>query len=259
MRAKAIGFAAFVLLVPVAFAQTPTDANVDRVFHFVHTDAVQEMQEIATVVRSIANAPKASVDSTQKTLTLGGTAVQIALAEWLFNNLDKPANTRQSQAPSTPEYRVSDSADDIAQVFYLTHTETVQHIQEVATVVRSLVGTRSLFTYNAMRAVAVRGKSWEIALAGWLLSDLDQSTNPQRVQDSAEHVYRLAGGGEDVVRVFYLLHSDTVASFQKIATQVRTTTQVRRLFTYNAPRAVALRGTDDQIAMADKLIKELDQ
>jgi hypothetical protein len=259
MRAKAIRFATIVLFAPVAFAQTSTDANVDRVFHFAHTDAVQEMQEVATVVRSIANAPKASIDSAQKTLTLGGTAVQIALAEWLFNNLDKPANTRQSQAQSTPEYRVSDSADDIAQVFFLTHTETVQHIQEVATVVRSLVGTRSLFTYNALGAVVVRGKSWEIALAGWLLNDLDQSTNPQRVQDSAMHVYRLAGGGEDVVRVFYLMHSETVESFQKIATQVRTTTQVRRLFTYNAPRAVALRGTDDQIAMADKLIKELDR
>jgi hypothetical protein len=50
-----------------------------------------------------------------------------------------------------------------------------------------------------------------------------------------------------------------VASFQKIVTQVRTTTQIRRLFTYNEPRAVAARGTDDQIAMADKLFKELDR
>jgi hypothetical protein len=259
MCAKAIRFATIVLFASVAFGQTSADTNVDRVFHFVHTETLQEMQEIATVTRSIANAPKASVDSTQKTLTLGGTAVQIALAEWLFNNLDKPASARHSQAPSTPEYRVSDSADDIAQVFYLTHTETVQHIQEVATVVRSLVGARRLFTYNAISAVVVRGKSWEIALAGWLLNDLDQSTNPQRGQDSAIHVYRLAGGGEDVVRVFYLTQSGTVESFQEIATQVRTTTQVRRLFTYNAPRAVALRGTDDQIAMAEKLIKKLDQ
>ena len=86
MRAKAIGFMTIALFARMAFAQTSTDANVDRVFHFVHTDAVQAMGEIATVVRSIANAPKASVDSTQKTLTLGGTAVQIVLAEWLFDS-----------------------------------------------------------------------------------------------------------------------------------------------------------------------------
>jgi hypothetical protein len=259
MRAKVVQFVTIVFFASMAFAQTSPDANVDRVFHFVHTNAVQEMGEIATVVRSIANAPKASVDSTQKTLTLGGTAVQIALAEWLFDNLDKPASTLQSQAPSTPEYRVSDSVDDRAQVFYLTHTATVQHLAEVATTVRSLVGTPRLFTYGPMRAVVVRGTSGEVAMAGWLLNDLDQSTNPQRVQDSAEHVYRLEGGGEDVVRVFYLTHSETVERFQKIATQVRTTTQVRRLFTYNQPRAVALRGTDEQIAMADKLFKELDR
>jgi hypothetical protein len=63
----------------------------------------------------------------------------------------------------------------------------------------------------------------------------------------------------DPARVSYLTHSGTVASFQKIATQVRTMTQIRRLFTYNEPRAVAVRGTDGQIAMADKLFKELDR
>jgi len=30
------------------------------------------------------------------------------------------------------------------------------------------------------------------------------------------------------------------------------------VFTYNAPRAMALRGTTDQIAAADRLVKELD-
>ncbi|HEY6392918.1 MAG TPA: hypothetical protein VIX89_16675 [Bryobacteraceae bacterium] len=249
----------FALFASMVFGQTSADRTVDRVFHFVHTEKLQDMQEIATTVRSIANIPNVSIDSEQRALTLGGTAVQITLAEWLFNNLDKPAGTRESRAWSTPEYPVSVSADDIAQVFYLAHTEMAPHLQEVATTVRSLVGTRSLFTYNAIGAVVVRGKSWEVALAGWLLNDLDQSTNPQRVQDSAIHVYRLAGGGEDVVRVFYLTHPGTVASFQKIAVQVRTTTQVRRLFTYNAPRAMALRGTDDQIAVAEQLIKELDR
>ena len=258
MLARIAHFVIIVFFACVVFGQTPADGNVERVFHFVHTEAIQDMQEIATTVRTISDIRHMSSDPEEKTLTMRGSAVQIALAEWLFNDLDKPASTRPTQV-STPEYRVSDSADDRAQVFYLTHTETMQHLQEVATTVRSIVGTRTLFTYNALRAVVVRGTSGELALAGWLLNDLDQSTNPQRVQDSAIHIYRVAGKGDDVVRVFYLTHTGTVASFQKIVTQVRTTAQIRRLFTYNEPRAAAARGTDDQIAMADKLFKELDR
>jgi hypothetical protein len=258
MRAQAIGFVTIAFFASAIFGQTPADGNVEQVFHFVHTEAIQDMMEIATTVRSIADIRHMSTDPPERTMTMRGNAVQIALAEWLFNNLDKPASTRPTQV-STPEYRVSNSADDRAQVFYLTHTETVQHLQEVATTVRSLVGTPSLFTYNAVRAVVVRGTSAELALAGWLLNDLDQSTNPQRVQDSAIHIYRVADRGDDVVRVFYLTHAGTVASFQKIVTQVRKTAQIRRLFTYNEPRAAAARGTDDQIAMADELFKELDR
>ncbi len=258
MHLKIIGFVTIAFFAAAAFGQAPADGNVERVFHFNNAEVIQDMQEIATVVRSIANVPQASTDAAQRALTVRGTAGQIALAAWLFSSLDQPTDTRLKPDASTQEYHVADS-DDVVRVFYLTHTETVQHLAEVATTVRSLVGTRSLFTYNAIRAVVVRGTSAELALAGWLLNDLDQSTNSQRVQDSAIHIYRVVGNGDDVVRVFYLTHAGTVASFQKIVTQVRTTVQIRRLFTYNEPRAVAVRGTDDQIAMADKLFKELDR
>jgi hypothetical protein len=258
MRAKVVQFVTIVFFASMAFGQPPADESVECVFHFNHTEVVQDIQEIATVVRGIANVSQPSIDAAQRTLRVHGTAGQIALAAWLFSSLDQPIDTRQKPDASTQEYHVADS-DDVARVFYLTHTETVRNLQEVATTVRSLGEIRRLFTYNALNAVAVRGTPGQIALAGWLLNELDQSTNPQRVQDSAIPVYRLTSNGDDVVRVFYLNHSGTVASFQKIATQVRTMTQIRRLFTYNEPRAVAVRGSDDQIGMADKLIKELDR
>ncbi len=255
MRAKIVRFGIIGVFTSAAFGQVLAD-DVERVFHFNHTEVVQNIQEIATVIRAIANVPQASADATQRTLTVHGTAGQIALAEWLFSNLDKPTNMPESR--DSQEYQVPDN-DEVVRVFYLTHTETVRNLQEVATTVRSLAEIRRLFTYNALSAVAVRGTAGQIALAGWLLNELDQSTNPQRTQASAIPVYRLTENGDDVVRVFYLTHSGSLASFQRIATQVRTAAQIRRLFTYNEPRAVAVRGTDEQIAMADKLIKELDR
>jgi hypothetical protein len=59
-----------------------------------------------------------------------------------------------------------------------------------------------------------------------------------------------------VVRVFYLTQSESPQRLQQIATEVRKTTAVKRIFTYNAPRAMTLRGTSAQIALADRLIAD---
>ena len=102
--------------------------------------------------------------------------------------------------------------------------------------------------------MALRGTADQIAVAEWLFNDLDkQSQNP------GTHEYRLPGGGDDVVRVFYLMHAATAQRLQQIATEVRSMAEIRRLFIYNAPRAVAMRGTAAQIALADRLIQERDR
>jgi len=61
------------------------------------------------------------------------------------------------------------------------------------------------------------------------------------------------------VRVFFLAQADTPQRLQEIAVLVRSTTGLRRLFTYNALSAVVARGTPDQIAWAERLIKERDK
>jgi general secretion pathway protein D len=64
---------------------------------------------------------------------------------------------------------------------------------------------------------------------------------------------------DNVVRVFYVQNSTSVQEFQEIATAVRSLTEIRRVFTYNAQRAILMRGTPDQIALAEKLIHDLDK
>src|SRR5207249_8122781 len=107
---------------------------------------------------------------------------------------------------------------------------------------------------SASKAMVLRGTADQMAVADWLFNDLDkQSRSP------GMHEYRLPGSGDDVVRVFYLTHAGTPQQLQEIATQVRSMAEIRRLFIYNAPRAMALRGTASQIALADRLIQERDQ
>jgi hypothetical protein len=92
-----------------------------------------------------------------------------------------------------------------------------------------------------------------MGLAEWILKELEPTAAP------AAHQYRMPGADDDVVGVMYLAHTPSVQSFQRAATRIRETTRIQRMFTYNSPRAVTVRGTADQIATAERLATQLDR
>ena len=153
---------------------------------------------------------------------------------------------------------VGRNGENVVSVFYLPHTESVQSLQEVATVVRGIGDIRRMFTYNARRVIVARGTVEQMDLAEWLMNQLEQ---PANAATPVKREYSVPGPGDpdNVVRVFSVRHSATPQRFQEIATQVRTTTQVRRLFTYAAPRIITLRGTPGQVEHANQMISELDR
>ncbi len=64
---------------------------------------------------------------------------------------------------------------------------------------------------------------------------------------------------DNVVKVFYIKNAGTVQELQEMQTTVRSVTDIRRSFVYNAQNAVLMRGTADQIALAEKLFQDLDK
>jgi hypothetical protein len=222
--------------------------DVIHLFYLTHTTTVQDFQEIANLVRTASQIRNAFTYNTARALALRGTGDQLALADWITNELNQPAQQIRSSAPH--EYAMPGSEGDVVRIFYLPNVKTIQDFQEIATLVRTAATIRSAFTYNTPRALALRGTRDQIALAGWLINELN--TNGQ-------DEYRVPNASDDVVRVFYLPHTATVQDFQGIANTIRTATEIRTAFTYNAQRALALRGTVSQLALAERLVKDLDQ
>jgi hypothetical protein len=241
------------LIVISLAASSALAQQTDRVLHFSATNSVKDFQEIAGVTHYITDIPRPSLDATEKSLSLQGTPGQVALAEWLFSNLDKPANVSPDAAKH--EYRVSDSADDVVRLFYLTNPKGSQGMQEIVTPVRSLANIRQVSIYNDLRAVVVRGTSEQINLAEFLFAQMDKSDIPGS-GPSAE--FRMDSGSDGLARVFYLLNTKTDQDFQVAVTVVRAITQLRYTFAYNTPRAVGVRGTDEQVALAKWLFEHLD-
>ncbi len=64
---------------------------------------------------------------------------------------------------------------------------------------------------------------------------------------------------DEVVKVFYITNATSVQEFQEIATAVRTVTEMRRVFTYNAQKALIVRGWKDQVDLCEKLVHDLDK
>ena len=252
MRTQAI-LLATAILTSAASAQTA-----ERVLTFVHSATPQEFQEAATVVRSMAEIREVTVDSDQRKLTMRGTAAENALGEWLFLQLDQPANRPAiASSSATYDYRASGSPEDKVRVFYLAHAETPQQIQETSTILRSIADIRRVFTYNATRAIAVRGTADQLAIAEWLIAELDQApVTEAKAASASSREYLMTVRPEDRVRILYPARAATPQELLQAAAAIRTQAGVRRVFTYHATQAVAVRGTEEQMAAAERLMKE---
>ena len=64
---------------------------------------------------------------------------------------------------------------------------------------------------------------------------------------------------DEVVKVFYLRNPTSVQEFQEIVTTIRSVSDVRRMFTFNAQNAVVVRDTADKVALVEKLLHDLDK
>jgi hypothetical protein len=229
--------------------------DVVRLFFLPNAAIVQDLQEVATTIRTIAEIRRVFALNTPRALALRGTADQIAAAAFMVNELDQPASAKKTDSPMHQMIDTANHGETAVRVFYLPYTSTVQQFQEVATLVRIIAEIRRVFTYNATKAMIVRGTADQMALVDWMVHELGKPVDPATLA-SLPYTLPSDPNAENIVRVFYVKDAPTVAAFQQVATQIRTATQVRRIFTYNATKAMAVRGTAAQLAMVDQMLQD---
>lgn len=240
--------------------QMPGDGdNLVQLYFVKNAARAQDFQEIATTVRTVADIRRVFTYDAPHGMVLRGSADQLALAEWLIGELDQPVTSHTS---AVHEYRMTggfDHDENTVRVFYLSHTPTPQAFQEVATATRTIADIRRVFTCNAPRAMVMRSTPDAVALAAWLVDQLDTQNTGVPRKASPVYSYQAATRDEGVaIRVFFLAHAGSVDDFQKAARQVRATANIRRVLTYNGPRALVVRGTTDQLAVAAQLVKDIE-
>jgi hypothetical protein len=225
--------------------------DVVRVFYVTQAARPEYLAEIATVIRAVGDIRKVFLYDARKAVAVRGSGAQVALAAWIVDQLNQPA---QAPAPAPHEYKLA--GDDVARVFALTYPQTPQQLQEIVTLLRSITDIPRLFVCNARRSVILRGPAARVALAAWLVSELDRPLNGAAPGQGA-HEYHLPGDAANLVRVFYLTKSHSPAELQKAMTQVRLNARIQRLFVYSPLGALAVRGTPGQVATAERVLEEM--
>jgi hypothetical protein len=229
----------------------------DKIFYFTHLDTERAMQDVTNVVRSIGDIRDVLLDVAKRSVAVKGTADQIAMAGWLTAELDK------SDSASVPrDLPFDDAAAPLAQIAYLSHVDNPRDLQEIVSAVRSVVDMSRFLPLNQQKAIVMRGLPEQVKAADWLLGALDQPAGAQT--GVAPQQYRLPAAdwnirGGLVVEVAPLMHFDTPQALQEITNATRSVTDIQRCFPINSPhRSLVMRATEDQIALANWLLKELD-
>ncbi len=235
----------------VATSFTTDTGDFVQTFYLSKSLTNQELYEAATVVRSTGELRHLFVYGPSGAIVVRGSAADMRLAAWLLQKFDLPAN-RMESAP-----RVNDTGD-LVQVFYFAQPLPNPQLQEIATVVRSVGELRRLFAYSPSRAIVVRGSAADLRLAAWLFKEFDQPVNRPGFAPRVNEYGRLEND-DDLLKVFYLAPTKTMQRLQEIATEVRSTIRIPRLFVSNAHHAIVVRGTSAQLARAAQMIEERDR
>ncbi len=236
-------------LIPALFAAALSAQTVDRTFYFTRGESPQNLQEIVSIVRGVGMIQNVSADSGKNSLTVSGTADQIALAEWLCHELSQPGNGQPPQ-----EYRVQAGDLPVVHVYFLATVITPLDLQEVTNATRSITDIQRAFPYRPLQALALRGTADQVAAADWLLRQLNQSGPAQDVPPLPLSVPR-----KELAKVFYVKNTLTPQGVQELVNMTRSIADIQRFFPYPARHAIVARGTSDQLALAAWLLQSLDQ
>jgi hypothetical protein len=234
--------------------KSPAGDDVARVTFLANVSGAQQMQEVLTVLRTVADIARIFNYTPRQALVLRGKTEDIAFAEWLIDQLNLPASRKPDTTPriyagTLMGYGRAANIPQAAQVNYLTNITSPQGMQEALTILRTVGDIAKVFNYSALHAFSMKGNQADISRAQWMIQELNQ---PQGAGAGAQ-VYQTPGA-DDITRIFFLSNA-TGAQMSAAAQAIRAQT-TKKVFYMTSPAALVVRGTSDQIEAAVQLMAQ---
>jgi hypothetical protein len=132
-----------------------------------HPWTIQSMQEIVNAVRVIPQLSRVFPYVAAGAISVRGQPATLALATWLFGQLDQSAPA-SGVAPA--EYQMPGGADDVTQVFHLG-SGNIATLPNVVTAVRA-ASPKPVFPVTSLNALVMRGTATQVAAADLLIRQM---------------------------------------------------------------------------------------
>ncbi len=221
--------------------------DIARIDFVSNAQTNQDMQELLTVLRTVADVRKVYAITANRAMVLCGPEWQVAFAHWIIDQLNQPAGQKPDPTPRAftvggPDYKGTGHG---ARVNFLASATSPRQTQEVLTVLRTVGQIQKVFSYTASHALVLRAGDTDLERTEWLIQQLDRSAGPP---SAATYT---APAGDDVTRIFYL-GSATPQWMNGAVSGLRSQLNLRKMFWTTSPANIIVRGTTDEIAAAMK-------
>jgi hypothetical protein len=222
--------------------------DIARVVFIPNAGKPQGMQEILTVLRTVADVQKIYTISSNHTIVMRGPEWEVLFSQWIIDQLNVP----EGQKPDTTPREFTVGGPDFrglghgARVNFLASMTSPRQMQELLTVLRTVGDIQKVFSYTSIHALVLRQGDLDLQRAEWLIQQLDLPAG-----HPAGTGMFTASTGDDVTRIFLVPNANS-QWIQGALNSMRSELNIQRTFSTTSPANVIVRGTADQVAAAAK-------
>ena len=135
-------------------------------------------------------------------------------------------------------------------------------LQEIATVLRTVVSISKLGLDAKNRSFDVEGTAAQLDASAWLISQLDKPAgwqpSEQEKENPSTREFRLPPTRTaNVLRIYYLPQSTTLRGMQETLTILRTVLDLQKIFNYSTLHALVYVGTPVELDAVEWLLQSL--
>ncbi len=142
---------------------------------------------------------------------------------------------------------------ELKRVLTFAQADTPQTMQEMANTLRAVANIQQLSVDNIKRTLTIDTSPAQADLGEWIFKLLDSTSPP-----SGSSEYTVPGDSDDVVRVFFMSHTNDPRELQETVNALRSIVEVQRITAVTPVKALVVRGKVWQASLSEWLIHQLE-
>ena len=145
-----------------------------------------------------------------------------------------------------------------SRTFTFTQQRNPQQLQEVANAIRSIAMIQQAAIDPQQQSITAAGDASQVDLMSWIVLEVDKPSEPAP-ETLLIRVFTLPDSRDSAVRVFRPVRMRTPVQLQETVNTIRSIAEPQRVVVVTSPGAIVLRGSPEQAAFAEWIVRELDQ